>query len=273
MKCIQHSESHARRHLVAKALSEDGGEGLLRKTLQELGVAEGWKVWGALHSMQHEGRCHHRSSSNSRSPDHCRRTTLCVAMLQQELQRLPRLQHVKTFSLSIDCDLGFYMQLEEGYWCSVHAGEEGYLKRHWAIAGRRANGLPEGTEGQQERAGELAKVVPQRSAVRCCGPRSSRRRIASMGVQQPVTREHTLHLFSLPARSDTKTNKQTPTRVFATSGFAAHMHLYLNQWDWTFWPGNVLYCMMLFVYGRDAGGPGMVPHLSSRLLSGLVSGL
>lgn len=50
---ISRAYSTARQYLVAKALSEDGGEGLLRKALQELSVAEGWEVWGALHGMQH----------------------------------------------------------------------------------------------------------------------------------------------------------------------------------------------------------------------------
>ena len=59
---------------------------------------------------------------------------------------------------------------------------EGYLNGHRAIAGRRAYGLPEGSKGQQKCAGELAKVVPQRSAVcRCCS-RPLRRRITCMRV-------------------------------------------------------------------------------------------
>ncbi len=209
-------------NLVAKPLSEDGGKCLLRKALQELSVAEGWEVWGALHSMRHEGRCHHESPSSSCSPDHRRHTALYAALLQQDLQRMPHLHVMKASGRLLGCSLCLRMQLEEEYWCKVHAGNKGHLNRYRAIAGRRANRLPEGSEGQQERARELAKVAPQGSAVGRCRPRSSRRRIARMRVQQPAHREYTLRPVSLPPEINTNTYRQTPVKLIADVCYSQH---------------------------------------------------
>ena len=154
---------------------------MLHKAVQKLSVAERRQVRRALHCMQQistQFTCLFGLGAAALScHSYC---NVCVGMLEASIPACDSI--LKGRSLPYDNTMLHFFLLKN----ARASGTGSYLNRHRAIAGRRARGLPKGGKGQQERARELAKVLPQGGAVCRCCPCSSCRRIVGKGVQQPA---------------------------------------------------------------------------------------